>query len=91
MTTQKHNETMTRLAEQQLASLLDGIKMTLRAASSEGISIEADAAVDDGDLTTTLHNLASHWGYRHGECPITIEALPGGFFEPAKRGTLKFV
>lgn len=83
---------MTRLAEQHLGSLLADTPMTLREVSAEGIVIEADAdKATDLTMTNTLHALASHWGYAHGECPTTVEALPDGFFEPAKRATLTFV
>ena len=90
MTTQKHNETMTRLAEQYLKSLLSDTKITLRDVSAEGIVIEADASLPDIAMVNALHALASNWGYAHGECPTTVEALADGFFGPAKRATLTF-
>jgi len=91
MTKERHNETMTRLAEQHLKTMMSGSGTTLRDVSADGISIEADAAMTDIAMTNTLHALASHWGYAHGECPVTIEDLPFDFYAPAKRATIKFV
>jgi len=83
---------MTRLARIHIATmLLAGTRMTLRDVSAEGIVIEADAALPDIAMANALHSLASHWGYAHGECQTTVEALSDGFFAPAKRATLTFV